>query len=114
MPALSQVRSLHFPALAAATADEGRPPPRQYDYLFAFGVIFATLDAAMIGANDVANSWATSVSSRSLTLRQAVLGAAVFEFLVRVVASRFERTLTGLRRVPSWWARESRGKQTPA
>ncbi|KAI0195886.1 phosphate transporter [Astrocystis sublimbata] len=52
----------------------------QYDYLFALGVIFATLDAWNIGANDVANSWATSVASRSLTLMQAMIGASIFEF----------------------------------
>lgn len=34
----------------------------------------------MIGANDVANSFATSVSSRSLTMKQAMLVAAVCEF----------------------------------
>ena len=33
-----------------------------------------------IGANDVANSFATSVSSRSLTLKQAMLVASVCEF----------------------------------
>lgn len=39
----------------------------QFDYLFAIGTIFAFLDAWNIGANDVANSFATSVSSRPLT-----------------------------------------------
>jgi sodium-dependent phosphate transporter len=52
----------------------------QFDYIFAFGLIFAFLDAWNIGANDVANSFATSVSSRSLTLRQAMMIATVCEF----------------------------------
>ncbi|ESK89691.1 sodium:inorganic phosphate symporter [Moniliophthora roreri MCA 2997] len=78
------------------SAELNPPPPRatdafrmpilhQWDYLFAFGVIFAGLDAFMIGANDVANSFATSVSSKSLTLRQACLAAALFEFLGAVL-----------------------------
>ena len=33
-----------------------------------------------IGANDVANAMATSVGSRALTIKQAILVAAVFEF----------------------------------
>ncbi|KAL0579904.1 hypothetical protein V5O48_002075 [Marasmius crinis-equi] len=61
------------------------PVLHQWDYLFAFGIIFAALDAFMIGANDVANSFATSVSSKSLTLRQACIAAAIFEFLGSVL-----------------------------
>lgn len=52
----------------------------QYDYIFVLTAIFAILDAWNIGANDVANSFATSVSSRSLTMKQAMLVAAVCEF----------------------------------
>ncbi|KFY35019.1 hypothetical protein V494_06280 [Pseudogymnoascus sp. VKM F-4513 (FW-928)] len=52
----------------------------QFDYIFAIAMIFGFLDAFMIGANDVANSWATSVSSRSLTLRQAMCLATIMEF----------------------------------
>jgi len=52
----------------------------QYDYLFAVGTIFAFIDAWNIGANDVANSWASSVSSRSITYLQAMMGASIMEF----------------------------------
>ncbi|KAK9242270.1 phosphate transporter [Lipomyces tetrasporus] len=57
----------------------------QFDYLFAIGMIFAFLDAWNIGANDVANSFATSVSSRSLTYTQAMILAAMCEFLGAVL-----------------------------
>lgn len=52
----------------------------EYDYIFAITMLFAFLDAWNIGANDVANSFATSVSSRSLTLVQAMLIATVMEY----------------------------------
>ncbi|PTB35533.1 uncharacterized protein TrAFT101_009426 [Trichoderma asperellum] len=53
----------------------------QYDYIFAIGTLFAMLDAYNNGANDVANSWATSVSSRSISYRQAMVLGTVFEML---------------------------------
>lgn len=69
-------------------------PLHHWDYLFAIGTIFAGLDAYMIGANDVANSFATSVSSKSLTLKQACLAAALMEFLGAVlVGARVTSTI---------------------
>ncbi|GKT66148.1 phosphate-repressible Na+ phosphate cotransporter [Colletotrichum tofieldiae] len=66
----------------------------QYDYIFAITTIFSFLDAWNIGANDVANSFATSVSSRSLTMKQAMAIAAVAEFSGSVsVGSRVTDTL---------------------
>lgn len=58
----------------------------QFDYVFALGMIFAFLDAWNIGANDVANSFATSVSSRSLTMKQAMMIATFTEFGGAVLA----------------------------
>jgi len=55
-------------------------PLHQFDYILAIGTIFAFLDAWNIGANDVANSWATSISSRSVKYWQAMVLATVMEF----------------------------------
>ncbi|KAL2266775.1 hypothetical protein VTJ83DRAFT_6127 [Remersonia thermophila] len=55
-------------------------PLHQFDYLLAIGTIFAGLDAWNIGANDVANSWATSVAAQSITYLQAMVLGSVMEF----------------------------------
>lgn len=66
----------------------------EYDYVFAIGTLFAFLDAYNNGANDVANSWATSVSSRSVSYRQAMVLGTIFEFLGAVtVGSRTAETI---------------------
>ncbi|CAE8687204.1 unnamed protein product [Polarella glacialis] len=52
-----------------------------YTWILALGIIVGFFMAWGIGANDVANSFATSVGSKALTLRQAVAIATVCEFV---------------------------------
>ncbi len=54
----------------------------QYGHIFLImACIFGFFMAWGIGANDVANAMGTSVGSRALTIKQAILIAMVFEFL---------------------------------
>ncbi len=48
--------------------------------LLIFAAVFGLFMAWGIGANDVANAMATSVGSRALTIKSAILVAAIFEF----------------------------------
>ncbi|KAH6909782.1 sodium:inorganic phosphate symporter [Coprinopsis sp. MPI-PUGE-AT-0042] len=65
-------------------SSETMPVLHQWDYLFAIGTIFAGLDAFMIGANDVANSFASA----------PCLAAAVMEFAGAVlVGARVTSTI---------------------
>lgn len=58
--------------------------------------IVAFLDAYGIGANDVANSFGTSVGSKTLKLWSAVVIAAIFEFLgALLLGGAVTRTIAG-------------------
>lgn len=60
----------------------------QYLWIVIVGAIGAFFAAFGIGANDVANAFATSVGSRAVTLKQAIVLAAIFEFLGAVLLGR--------------------------
>ena len=51
-----------------------------YTWIFVCGILFAFYNAWGGGANDCANSFATSVGSGVLTLKRALLIASIFEF----------------------------------
>ncbi|KAK4640038.1 hypothetical protein QC763_611600 [Podospora pseudopauciseta] len=66
----------------------------QFTYVFVIGTFFALLDAFNNGANDVANAWATSVSSRSISYRQAMIFGTIFEMLGAItVGARTAETI---------------------
>jgi sodium-dependent phosphate transporter len=57
----------------------------QYTWVFGLGFIVAFICAFGIGANDVANSFGTSVGAKAITIFQAVVIASICEFLGAVL-----------------------------
>jgi sodium-dependent phosphate transporter len=51
-----------------------------YEWIVVIGAILSVFCAYGIGANDVANAFATSVGAKVLTVKQAVIIASIFEF----------------------------------
>lgn len=67
-----------------------------YTHLIVIHGIIAFMDAYGIGANDVANSFGTSVGSKTLKLWSAVVIAGVFEFLgALLLGGQVTRTIAG-------------------
>ncbi|KAI1637845.1 phosphate transporter [Biscogniauxia mediterranea] len=83
----------------------------QYTYVFVIGTMLAILDAYNNGANDVANAWATSVSSRSISYRQAMIFGTIFEMLgaITVGARTAETIKNGI--IPNTAFRDNAGVQ---
>eukprot|EP00898_Chlorokybus_atmophyticus_P000453 jgi/Chlat1/1408/Chrsp12S00101 len=51
-----------------------------YTWIFGVGTVFSFISAFGIGANDIANAFASSVGSKALTMPQVILIGAVCEF----------------------------------
>lgn len=66
-----------------------------FESFFFFGTIIVALYMAWtVGANDVANAMGTSVGSKALTFKKAIIVAAIFEFLGSVlVGSHVSETI---------------------
>jgi sodium-dependent phosphate transporter len=84
---LFQTSTLSLPLPTEISINAGATNPSiikmvwsDYTWIFVCSIILALFVAWGIGANDVANSFATSVGSKALSLRQAVIVAAIFEF----------------------------------
>jgi sodium-dependent phosphate transporter len=60
----------------------------QYSWLVVVGSFAAFAFGWATGSNDVANAFGTSVGAKTLTLKQAVLIAAIFEFVGALVLGR--------------------------
>ena len=81
--------------------------PTDSPWIFGLGCVFAALFSYGLGANDVANSFGTSIGSGALTMRRAVVIAAGCEVLGAVtlghgVADTLTKKISYLERDDCW------------
>lgn len=80
--------------VALPTTVEG--PWKEYQWLVITGCLFAFAMAWAIGANDVGNAFGTTVGAKTITLWQACIIAAIFEFSGSVLlGGEVTRTIAG-------------------
>ncbi|GFR48394.1 hypothetical protein Agub_g10288 [Astrephomene gubernaculifera] len=78
-----------------------------YMWIVIVGFIVSFIMAAGIGANDVANAFGTSVGAKTITLKQACLIAAVFEFAGSIgLGGEVTKTIAGSIARPSAFVNE--------
>eukprot|EP00958_Prasinococcus_capsulatus_P024686 scaffold3886_cov399-Prasinococcus_capsulatus_cf.AAC.43 len=92
--------------IAAEATEEPKPVTDKYVWMVALGGILAVFAAFGIGANDVANAFATSVGSGSISIKGAIAIASVFEFTgALLMGGHVVKTIRKVRSPPSSPAR---------
>jgi solute carrier family 20 (sodium-dependent phosphate transporter) len=80
VPVVPRSAPPHLPARLVPPHKPHNTQRSEYTWLFGLSCILSFIAAFGIGANDVANSFASSVGAKALTMGQAILVAAVCEF----------------------------------
>mmetsp|Transcript_17660 Transcript_17660/g.44470 ORF Transcript_17660/g.44470 Transcript_17660/m.44470 type:complete len:629 (-) Transcript_17660:305-2191(-) len=99
---MSSAQLVDFASTLVSTGNRGNWAA--YEWLVVVGGIVAFAMAWAIGANDVANSFGTTVGAKTITLWQACIIAAVFEFVGAVaLGGEVAKTVAGSITSPSYF-----------